>query len=275
MKKIVLYVLSFVLVLTSAIIPLSVSADTTTAPIGYSASLVTTKVPDGTKSIAKYYEDYVANGNAHLVSGDNGKYTISSADELVMLSQLTNGKYIPQGQTEALAKPADGFRYVTFYLTADIDMNDLSEGLSFEPIGYQFDISQNTNSNRAMFCGVFDGMGHTIDNLTFDDSANKATNGCESGLFGLVTYARIKNLVLGEGCHFKANSNDNQSRVGAIAGLCWGSVQLTNVCSKATIGVADTLARCAQNPGGLIGLARGGATLTNCTNAGTVYGTTI
>ena len=72
-KKITLFLLTFALILTSAIVPMTVSAEGTT-PIGYSASLVTTSVLDSAKSITQYYADYTSAGAAPT----SGSYTMDS-----------------------------------------------------------------------------------------------------------------------------------------------------------------------------------------------------
>ena len=256
MKKIVLYVLSFVLILTSAIIPLSVSADTTPTPIGYSASLVTTSAPTDAKSITTF-----------TAGTSSGSYTIGTAAELVAFAQMVNGEY-KANESDETPMAAQTFAGVTVYLTADIDMANVT---GFKPIGYNENVANNVYTDIKMFMGTFDGLGNTIDNLSYTGTVVNS----DVGFFGFVNKATLKNLILGSGCLFKAENAS--SRLGGIVARNGNSGETTfyNVCSKATIGNPDNSKECGSFAGGIIGLIRGsGVTITNCTNAGSVYGNT-
>lgn len=90
-----------------------------------------------------------------------------------------------------------------FTLENDIDMT----GVEFTPIGIE------GNSNVAKFTGTFDGKGHIIKGLKYEN-ADKG----EVGLFSQTENATITNLGI-EGAHFVGNAN-----VGGIVGRMYGGI---------------------------------------------------
>lgn len=90
-----------------------------------------------------------------------------------------------------------------FTLENDIDMT----GVDFTPIGIE------GNTSVAKFMGSFDGKGHIIKGLKYDN-ADKG----EVGLFSQTENATITNLGI-EGAHFVGNAN-----VGGIVGRMYGGV---------------------------------------------------
>lgn len=90
-----------------------------------------------------------------------------------------------------------------FTLENDIDMT----GVDFTPIGIE------GNTSVAKFTGNFDGKGHIIKGLKYDN-ADKG----EVGLFSQTENATITNLGI-EGAHFVGNAN-----VGGIVGRMYGGV---------------------------------------------------
>ena len=90
-----------------------------------------------------------------------------------------------------------------FTLENDIDMT----GVDFTPIGIE------GNSSVAKFMGTFDGKGHVIKGLKYDN-ADKG----EVGLFSQTENATITNLGI-EGAHFVGNAN-----VGGIVGRMYGGI---------------------------------------------------
>lgn len=90
-----------------------------------------------------------------------------------------------------------------FTLENDIDMT----GVDFTPIGIE------GNTSVAKFTGTFDGKGHVIKGLKYDN-ADKG----EVGLFSQTENATITNLGI-EGAHFVGNAN-----VGGIVGRMYGGV---------------------------------------------------
>ena len=97
------------------------------------------------------------------VDKDAKLVTIASAEELALLAKQVNAGTSYQGYTVKL--------------TADID---LQENM-WVPIG----------KSGSTFQGVFDGDGHTISNLLFNNSRMS-----DVGLFGLTTNGEIKNFTL-------------------------------------------------------------------------------
>lgn len=90
-----------------------------------------------------------------------------------------------------------------FTLENDIDMT----GVDFTPIGIE------GNSSVAKFTGNFDGKGHIIKGLKYEN-ADKG----EVGLFSQTENATITNLGI-EGAHFVGNAN-----VGGIVGRMYGGI---------------------------------------------------
>lgn len=90
-----------------------------------------------------------------------------------------------------------------FTLENDIDMT----GVDFTPIGIE------GNTSVAKFTGSFDGKGHIIKGLKYDN-ADKG----EVGLFSQTENATITNLGI-EGAHFVGNAN-----VGGIVGRMYGGI---------------------------------------------------
>lgn len=101
-------------------------------------------------------------------------YQIATAEQLALLARQTN----------------DGTGGDACYiLTDDICLNENAgpDGYNWKPIGLMV-----TSNEYHAFTGVFDGDGHTIDNLYCQDNENwKYT-----GLFGIAVGAVIKNIVM-------------------------------------------------------------------------------
>ncbi len=127
-------------------------------------------------------------------------------------------------------------------LMADIDLSGYSSGKGWNPIG----------ASGSAFTGVFDGNGHTISNLTINDSANNY-----KGFFGCTSGAEIKNLTLTN------VSVNGKLCVGGLVGECKSAGTISN-CS-----VTGTVSGDRDSVGGLVGYKMGGA-VTNCTASVTV-----
>ena len=116
-------------------------------------------------------------------------FLISNADELLILQSLINSGQTYKGQFIALSD--------------DIDMS----GVDFSPMG--------TNAANA-FNGTFDGMGHSISNLTITAEADYV------GLFGCTgSNAVIRNVRLN---NITIKCMD-YNYVGGIAGKCNGTIE--------------------------------------------------
>lgn len=138
--------------------------------------------------------------------------TISSAEELRMLSEYTRLEYTTAG--------------ITFVQTAEIE----GTGMAMEPIGviytsrYDYgDGDWDTRFEEIPFCGIYDGGGYSIKNLTI--SARKSdANYYNLAMFGCIESAELRNIVLDSiafvdaesGSPFKA-TEDTELRMAGIA----------------------------------------------------------
>lgn len=158
-------------------------------------------------------------------------------------------------------------------LMEDIDLSGYSSGTGWNPIG----------TSGSSFTGIFDGNGHTISNLTINDSTNDY-----KGLFGYTSGAEIKNLTL------EAVSVNGHLFIGALAGYNAGGTVSNCSASGAVTGnyryvgglvgqksggtVKDSHASVnvssnSISAGGLIGhLGDSPASITNCYATGSVQG---
>jgi hypothetical protein len=131
-------------------------------------------------------------------------------------------------------------------LMADVDLSGYSSGTGWSPIG---------TSSGSAFTGIFDGNGHTISNLTINDSTTDY-----KGLFGYTSGAEIKNVTL-------TNVSVNGKRyVGGLAGYSTAAGNISN-CS-----VSGTVSGGNDSVGGMVGIKNGG-TVENCTASVTVNST--
>lgn len=120
--------------------------------------------------------------------GEN-EITISSKSELEQIAKNVNDG-------------TDNYAGKTITLTRDIDLG------TWTPIG----------TESAPFKGVFDGNGHTLSNVTIDDSITY------QGLFGCTNGATIKNL-----CIKDFSSNSLQSASGVYVGAILGAGKNTTI----------------------------------------------
>lgn len=147
----------------------------------------------------------------------NGNYLITSAAELAGLSKVVFELEHQLNGTEWHAYYGSG---MTFVLTDDIDLDNRN----WTPIGYMAkDMVTNTTRVKHVFCGTFDGQGHTISNC---NASLKEVGGVESsttativtvGLFGAINGATIKNLGV-INSSFSLESNCHENHGGAIVG---------------------------------------------------------
>lgn len=122
------------------------------------------------------------------INNNKGIYQISSAQDLLWLSERVNAGY--------------SFEGMTIMQTCDIDMS----GVVFNSIG----------TESAPFKGVYDGNNFIISNLNLTINKNSGNNFMNNlsnrGLFGYVKNATIKNLTISNG------SVSGYGNVGMIAG---------------------------------------------------------
>lgn len=160
-------------------------------------------------------------------------YEVSSPAQLMYVSDLVNsGKYD-----------------IKVRLTADIDMTGINY---FPPIGKQYWPQE----PKKYFSGTFDGQGHIIYNLSID----KDDTGAETGLFGRLNGATVKNL----GFVNATFRNNGALRAGVLAG-CANSSTITNCFSTGDIDMKDCICTFnARNGDGLFGLITSASIVSNC-----------
>ena len=209
MKKILCYVLSFMMMFTVLAIPAMAST-----PAGYDASKVVavdlTDIPDIktlSNTTPKGFDvtAYVA-GNA---------WKISDAAGLLLFSKIVNASTIN-------AAERFHFKGKTVYLEKDIDMSTVS---NFQPIGDATAYAVGGAPAYPVFRGTFDGQGHTISNLTVTSSADANAS---VALFGAVVGARIRNLILDSTCSFSYTGTSIVSRTAAVVAWAHASSEEYN-----------------------------------------------
>lgn len=187
-------------------------------------------------------------------------FRIGSAADLLLMQMQVNGE-------------DDGAASAHYLLTGDIDLAEYNEKAgSWSTIG--------NPAGQFEFNGVFDGGGHTIDNLVIDNDDTVA------GLFGRLSGAVVRNLcvsgtvkagskaglIAGEvsesvidGCSTTETSSVSAtSYVGGLAGYLLAGSEIRNSHNRAAV----TGGSCA---GGLAGYSAG--RIANSVNTGTVSGT--
>ena len=134
---------------------------------------------------------------------EDGFYLLTSAEDLVKLSELSND-----------VTTYDDVGSASFRVTQDIDMSSIG---NFTPICF-------TSSNGSAFKGTFDGGGHTISNVTISTSE---TNNNHLGFIGLLFSGTLRNLCL-KNVTINNNSATAVAR-GALVGRD-GSATIENCC---------------------------------------------
>ncbi len=172
--------------------------------------------------------------NAQLAQID-GVYQIETADELIEFAEIVNA--------------GDGHANANAVLTADIDMT----GKAWTPIGLD-------ESNKR-YCGTFDGQGHIINNLVYDN-----TGASNIGIFGTATGGCvIKNLIAGPGNSIKCGG-----RAGGIIGYTCagnGTVTIENCGNEGSVEASGTGAAAMI---GTVYHEQTSTTILNCYNTGNI-----
>lgn len=132
-----------------------------------------------------------------IVLNDNGAIEIDTAEELASI-----------GAYEAY--PRDGY----YVLTADIDLSSF---------GNWTPICGGLSATKAVaFCGIFDGQGHTISNMTVEGTADNVTG----GLFGALTDNKTNNKTLVKNISFKDCKVDISGAKSVDAAILTGIVDV-------------------------------------------------
>jgi len=182
-----------------------------------------------------------------------GARTVSNAEQLKAVADAINS-----GSVNA---------NIQIDLLADIDMT----GIQFEGIGTRFNEETGETNEEGSpvtrdvirpYMGTFDGHGHTISNMIIDvQEGNK-------GLFGLVSGATIKNVVVDKTCEIYSTGY-SAGIVGTTTGK--GVVTIENCGNEAMVNVGASGA----NGAGILGvndLSEAYVRIINCYNTGDIVG---
>ena len=158
-------------------------------------------------------------------------YTLTTPEQFAGLAYLVNN--------------GNNFSGKTIKLNNDIDLLGTvhnESGVFWTPIG--------TDSIR--FSGTFDGQGHTISHMIIDTDVQYA------GLFGCVSGATIRNVILDSSCSVTSTANN----VGGIAGVTYNETLIENVVNNGNVSGTSNYV------GGIVGYAYDGAAIKNASNTG-------
>ena len=160
------------------------------------------------------YGDYYIHAPINLKAGNNF-FTKDGADADVISWKVITNLGSASSTTGTDLQGINGNLTGNFVLGSNIDASTTSSwnsGAGFDPLG------DDSNS----FSGNFDGLGHTISNLTINRSMDDYI-----GLFGMLFGSKLQNFGLVDA------DIKGQNAVGAIAGANYGSI--FNVYSTGTI----------------------------------------
>ena len=173
----------------------------------------------------------------YTANPDATEFHIDTEKELAGLSGLVNSGISFNGKT--------------IYLDADLNM----DWYQWVPIG----------NNYSAFTGTFDGQGHTISGLYFNNNSTSSTNVGLFGVLGSQTSAGIvKNLTLADSYVY------GYGNVGGIAGKLAGS-GISNV-HNCTVESNVYVSAYTVAVGGVVGSMKAWSAVFNCVNYGVVYG---
>lgn len=232
---------------------------------------------------------YKADGNHEMIDVNAGNFeqyigAVSDANRVKISGLTWDGA--PAPVIEGIATAADLKEYASLVKTggdvtkfmvdgvvvlgADIDL----AGEEWTPIG------EGTVSNAGVigegvvpYTGVFDGKGHTVDNFTINVPATGAS-GYAAGLFGILSGATVKNVVIGSKVVIEGKS-EAITFLGGVAGFALNSTVegCTNKGKVSVTAAKDAIRECV---GGIVGGMYTGegdgyaSYIKNCVNEGTV-----
>ena len=165
----------------------------------------------------------------------DGVLQIGTATDLVNYAKVINDGTVATENT-----------FVDGALTADIDLT----GVEWTPIGIG---SGNSDPSATAFTGIFDGQGHSITGLNAEGAGHL-------GLFSDAKDATIKNFSV------SGNITITEGYGGGV--VAWpANSTISNVHSALVINVPNSGV---HHVGGVVGSARGGNTIINCSFAGSL-----
>ena len=181
--------------------------------------------------------EYYVGEDGELIDSSN-MIKISTADELKAFKDDVNSGNTFEG------------KYV--YLANDITL-DINE--EWEPIGYYSQDTESAekvleNENNKPFSGIFDGHGHTINNMYIN------TSNVGQGFFGLVINGEIKNINIAENC-----SINTGGILGSVVGYMYNTGKISGCKNYANLDKAS---------GGIVGSIAGSITVSDCINYGDI-----
>ena len=211
-------------------------------------------------------------GNPDLITGSgtkNDPYQIGTAEGLKWFRDKVNNAKNAANNIEDTKICAE--------LTKDIDLS----GEAWAPIG----IGDSFYAGTPSYSGIFDGKGHTIKNLSIDNSSAQYV-----GLFGYVDGGTIRNLTVSgsvkgsghtggiaggaEGGTFENCANQCEVQGGTTGGIIGFASELGTLIVRDCYNVGRITTTTGNNVGGIIGQCINKfVTIRNCYNAGTVTGT--
>ena len=179
----------------------------------------------------------------------NGVYQIGTKEELYWFADKVNNDNANYGSANAVLT-AD-ITVNTGVLKADGNLADDTSGFtSWTPIGYY-----NSSSDYVLYSGTFDGQGHTISGLYFNDTSVNLV-----GLFGyLAENGEIKNVGVIDS-YFRG--------MNGVGGVC-GRNYYGTITGCYNTGTVSGSGNCV---GGVCGYDTDNGTITGCYNTGTVSG---
>ena len=211
-------------------------------------------------------------GNPALVTGsgtESDPYQIGTAEGLKWFRDKVNNAKNAANNIEDTKICAE--------LTKDIDLS----GEAWAPIG----IGDSFYAGTPSYSGIFDGKGHTIKNLSIDNSSAQYV-----GLFGYVDGGTIRNLTVSgsvkgsghtggiaggaEGGTFENCANQCEVQGGTTGGIIGFASELGTLIVRDCYNVGRITTTTGYSVGGIIGQCNNDfGTIRNCYNAGTVTGT--
>ena len=184
------------------------------------------------------------------------EYRITTAEQLAGLAQLVNAK---PGTTNFAGK--------TFYLEKDLDLS----GHEWISIGTVI----GGDNPKYSFCGVFDGKGHVISNLSSHESyiedaegADESHNLLRNALFGSVYNGEVKNLGVAD-AEIWIDPKDGSAAGKGILVDWMGKSKITNCWTSGSIYSGTKIEK---NIGGIVGVTVQGCTISGCYSTATLTG---
>ena len=185
---------------------------------------------------------------------DASEYHISTAEQLAGLAQLVNAE---PGTTNFAGK--------TFYLEKDLDLS----GHEWISIGTVI----GGDNPKYSFCGVFDGKGHVISNLSSHESyiedaegADESHNLLRNALFGSVYNGEVKNLGVTDAEIWIDPKDDSAAGKGILVDWMCKS-KITNCWTSGSI-YSGT--KTEKNIGGIVGVTLRECTISGCYSTATL-----